>query len=175
MVLPMLWIRGFVFTILVPGVFAYVLPAVIGSRLRRPGGAWDAGWALIAAGTLIYALCFIRFLAAGGTPAMFFSRTLRVLIGEEPGSLVAGGLYRFSRNPMYVGVLTAVFGQAILFASLRMAVYGCALFAALHIVVTCAEEPHLRATRGPAYRIYCRDVPRWLGLPHRGRRADFRP
>ena len=43
---------------------------------------------------------------------------------EEPDSLVHGGPYRFSRNPMYLGVLLVVFGQAAILASPRVAVYG---------------------------------------------------
>ena len=159
----MLWIRGFIFTLLVPAVLGFVLPATIDPPRRRPGGVW------IAVGMLIYGLCLIRFLLAGGTPAIFFSRRWRLLIGEEPESLVSAGLYRFSRNPMYVGVLMVVLGQAMLFASLRLVAYGCALFLFFHLTVVFAEEPHLRATRGQSYDVYCQAVPRWLGLPRRRR------
>jgi protein-S-isoprenylcysteine O-methyltransferase Ste14 len=166
----MLWLRGLIFTVLVPAVIGFFLPAALDPHTPRRGGIGDAGWVLIATGMLIYALCLIRFLTSGGTPAIFFSRHLRFLIGEEPGGLVAGGLYRFSRNPMYVGVLLLVFGQAMLFASLRLAAYGCAVFFFFHLTVVFAEEPHLRATRGDSYETYCRAVPRWLGLPTRHRK-----
>jgi protein-S-isoprenylcysteine O-methyltransferase Ste14 len=69
---------------------------------------------------------------------------------------------------MYLGVLLAVFGQAVLFASLRLAAYGCAVFLFFHLMVVLAEEPHLRATRGRSYDLYCRAVRRWLGVPGRG-------
>ena len=160
----MLWIRGLIFTALAPAVLGLFLPAVVEPEGRPLGGIWESGWVLIAAGTLIYALCLLRFLLAGGTPAIFFSRRLRFLIGEEPGALVCSGLYRFSRNPMYVGVLMVVFGQAILFASLRLAVYSCAVFIFFHLVIVFAEEPHLRTARGSSYELYCQTVPRWLGL-----------
>jgi protein-S-isoprenylcysteine O-methyltransferase Ste14 len=163
----MLWVRGLVFTVLVPAVVGFFLPSAVDPHAQRRGGISDAGWLSIVAGMLIYAHCLIRFLAAGGTPAIFFARPLRFLIGEEPPGLVSGGLYRFSRNPMYVGVLLVVFGQAILFASRRQAAYGCAVFVVFHAVVVFVEEPHLRATRGRSYELYCRSVPRWLGLPVR--------
>ncbi len=168
----MLWVRGLIFTVLVPAVIALVLPRAVDSGVQRRGGVWDAGWLPIAAGTLIYALCLIRFLAAGGTPAIFFTRHLRFLIGEEPGGLVLEGLYRFSRNPMYVGVVLVIFGQAVLFGSPTVAVYGCAVFILFHIVVVFVEEPHLRATRGRSYELYCQAVPRWLGLPGRDSKRD---
>jgi protein-S-isoprenylcysteine O-methyltransferase Ste14 len=167
--LEVLWIRGLVFTVLVPAVVGFFLPSAVAPGARRQGGIWELGWAPIMAGTLIYALCLIRFLAAGGTPAIFFARPLRFLIGEEPEGLVSGGLYRFSRNPMYLGVLLAVFGQAVLLASPALVAYGCAVFVFFHLVVVFAEEPHLRATRGRSYELYCRTVPRWLGLPGRRR------
>jgi protein-S-isoprenylcysteine O-methyltransferase Ste14 len=37
------------------------------------------------------------------------------------------------------------------------------VFLFFHLVVRLVEEPHLRAMHGPAYEIYCRAVPRWLG------------
>jgi protein-S-isoprenylcysteine O-methyltransferase Ste14 len=171
----MLWVRGIVFTFLVPAVVGFFLPAAIDSRARLRGGISDAGWLLVAAGMLIYALCLTRFLVAGGTPAIYFARRLRALIGEEPAGLVSGGLYRYSRNPMYAGMLLAVFGQAMLFASPLLAAYGCAVFLFFHLTVVFFEEPHLRATRGPSYDLYCRSVPRWLGRPRRGPRQAFSP
>lgn len=166
----MLWVRGIVFTVLVPGVVGFFLPSIVDPRARLRGGISDAGWLLVAAGMLTYALCLVRFLAAGGTPAIYFARRLRLLIGEEPGGLVSGGPYRFSRNPMYVGVLLVVFGQAVLFASTPLAVYGCAVFLFFHLMIVFFEEPHLRVTRGRSYDLYCKAVPRWLGLPGRGPR-----
>ena len=159
-----LWIRGLIFTVLVPGVVGFLLPSMVDPGAHCAGGNWDAGWIAIAAGTLVYLWCLLLFLAAGGTPAVFFTRPLRFLIGEPPEGLVHGGLYRFSRNPMYMGVLTAIFGQAILFASPRIAVYGCVVFACFYLIVVLVEEPHLRATRGRPYEEYCRTVPRWIGV-----------
>jgi protein-S-isoprenylcysteine O-methyltransferase Ste14 len=165
----MLWIRGLIFTVLVPAVVGYFLPSAVDSSAHTRSGVWEFGWIPMAAGAAIYTLCLLRFLAAGGTPAIFFTRPLRLLLGEEPQGLVSEGLYRFSRNPMYVGVLLFVFGRAILCASSAMAVYGCVVFAFFHLVVVFLEEPHLRATRGPSYEVYSREVPRWLGMPGRGR------
>ncbi len=154
----MLWVRGLIFTALVPAVIAWYVPRRIDPCVRR----WDAGWLLIAPGILIYLMCLIRFLSAGGTPAIFFTRPLRFLIGQEPRALVADGLYRFSRNPMYVGVVLAVFGQAILYASPRLALYGVFLCACFHAVIVLIEEPHLRRQNGEPYLRYCRTVPRWI-------------
>ena len=162
---PMLWLRGVIFTLLVPFILAVIVPASIDGPGERRGGLWNMGWVLVAAGELMYGSCLLRFLVAGGTPAIFFTRHLRFLLGEEPDRLVSAGLYRFTRNPMYVAALIVVLGQAVLFSSVLLALYGCVLFVFFHIVVVFGEEPHLRVTRGPSYADYCREVPRWLGMP----------
>lgn len=158
----LLWVRGAVFTALVPVVIGGWVPAAV-DPLRRPaGGAADAGWILIAAGAAIYLVCLARFLAAGGTPAIFFTRPIRAIIGEEPPLLVEGWLYARSRNPMYVGVVLAVVGQAIVFASRAIAVYAALLWLTFHVVVVALEEPHLRDQFGASYDAYCLRVPRWF-------------
>jgi len=158
------WIRGLIFSVLVPGTIAVYVPLRMAARLTSPGGLWNAGWLLIAAGTIGYLTCFLWFLLSGGTPAIFLTRPVKFLIGEEPGRLVQAGLYRFSRNPMYVSVLLVIFGQALRFASWPIAEYGFFVGLGFHLVVIAFEEPHLREERGPSYDEYCRQVPRWAGL-----------
>lgn len=159
-----LWTRGLVFTALVPLVVGGWVPAVVDPFRRAAGGSWNAGWLLVACGAAIYAACLTRFVASGGTPAIFFTRPVRAVIGEEPHQLVQNWLYSASRNPMYLGVALAVFGQAIVFGSRPIAVYGAALWLTFHVVVVALEEPHLRDRYGPAYDAYCQRVPRWLRL-----------
>ena len=64
---------------------------------------------------------------------------------------------------MYLGVLTAIFGQAIAFGSWRVTEFGLIMAVVFHLVVIGIEEPHLRAKQGAAYDEYCRRVPRWFG------------
>src|SRR5205823_9439272 len=119
-------------------------------------------WLFVAIGAVIYGLCLVNFLLYGGTPAIFFTRPLRVVLGEEPRHLVQQGLYRFSRNPMYIGVVMAIFGQALVFGSIAVALYGAVAWLFFHLTVVFLEEPHLRKERGASYDDYCRGVPRWL-------------
>jgi protein-S-isoprenylcysteine O-methyltransferase Ste14 len=146
----MLWLRGLIFTALVPVVVAYFLPRWLGLHPT----IWLVGWLLIVPGILIYALCLIRFLDAGGTPAIFFTRPLRFLIGETPATLVSEGLYRYSRNPMYIGVLLAIFGQGFV-------IYGVIVWICFHAVVVLLEEPRLKKQIGQPYDEYRQKVPRW--------------
>ncbi|MBL8229160.1 MAG: isoprenylcysteine carboxylmethyltransferase family protein [Bryobacterales bacterium] len=159
----MLWVRGLLFTLLIPCTVGAVLPALIRGSAQRAGGLCETGWLPVAMGASIYLLCLLRFLAAGGTPAIFVTRAVRSVIGEEPPGLVSSGMYRYSRNPMYVGVLMTIFGQALLFASWPVTIYGLGVFLFFRWTVVHIEEPHLRATRGAEYREYCQRVPRWIG------------
>jgi protein-S-isoprenylcysteine O-methyltransferase Ste14 len=157
-----LWIRGPVLTLAVPFVLAVIVPRLFERDPRRFGALWFAGWPLLLAGTVFYGSCLLRFLRAGGTPAIFFTRRLQGLIGREPGTLVYGGLYRLTRDPMYVGVVLAVFGQALLYRSASVGAYGAVLWIFYHFAVVLGEEPHLLAQYGDSYDEYCRAAPRWL-------------
>jgi len=160
----MLWLRGLLFT-LGPCLFWGLVPYLLsGSRTLQPG-LWRLGWIPLCLGIAVYLSCLFNFLAAHGTPAPFFTRHMRGVIGEEPTGLVCAGLYRFSRNPMYVGMLFVILGEALLFASSWVALYGLASWILVHLGVVRVEEPHLRAKHGQAFDDYCRRVPRWLGVP----------
>lgn len=85
------------------------------------------------------------------------------VITGETGELVSGGLYRFSRNPTFVG-------QAMLLAGVAMAVASIPTLLALILFLWSArtqvqsEEGVLRATIGPTYDRYTEAVPRWIGF-----------
>jgi protein-S-isoprenylcysteine O-methyltransferase Ste14 len=159
----MLYLRGLIFTILVPFVVGVAVPWSLHRDIHAPVGLKITGGLVILIAAVLYGVCLLRFLLSGGTPAIFFTRHLKFLIGEEPSKLVHEGIYRFSRNPMYLSVLLVVFGQAIFFRSSEVVFYGITLWIAFHLIVVFIEEPHLRSERGEAYEDYVRRVPRWVG------------
>jgi protein-S-isoprenylcysteine O-methyltransferase Ste14 len=161
----MLWLRGIIFSVLAPGVVGVLVPQWLRQGREAAGGWWQLGWVLFGAAVLVYARSLLSFLASGGTPAIFFTRPLRAVLGEEPHVLVRGGLYRFSRNPMYVAVFTAIIAQVAIYKEGDIAIYAAVMAVAFHLVVVFIEEPHLARERGPEYEEYCRRVPRWLGWP----------
>ena len=154
-------IRALIFTALVPGTVTVLIPLrLVGADriIKHP-----IGWLPIALGAALCLWCALRFLMEGhGTPAIFFTRPIAFLVGREPQRLVQASVYRYSRNPMYLGVLTVLAGEALLFGSRRLVWYAIGACAFFHLVVIFIEEPHLRRTRGEAYAQYCREVPRWL-------------
>jgi len=172
----MLWLRALIFTILVPGFVAVWGPRLLvasGHEVRAfDAGPWRwAGLALMAAGAAGYLLCTADFLLkGGGTPAIWFTRPLRFFLGEEPRQIVRQGLYRHSRNPMYLSVAAAVFGEGLFFGSTLLLLYAVAVSVFFHLVVVFLEEPHLRRKDAAGYIEYCRNTPRWIGA-HRGTTA----
>ena len=76
--------------------------------------------------------------------------------------LVTSGLYNFSRNPMYVGVVFILIGEAILFQSPSLWLYLLLVFVAFHLFTIYVEEPRLKKDFGKEYDLYCQKVKRWI-------------
>jgi protein-S-isoprenylcysteine O-methyltransferase Ste14 len=147
--------KTLLFTVLVPGTVVGLVPWAI----REASGAGAAGaparalaLALGLAGLAVYLWCALDFARAQGTPAPI----------DPPRELVARGLYRCSRNPMYVGVLTLVSAQALWSGSPWLWLYALLLFLGFHGFVVFYEEPTLARSFGAAYERYRASVPRWL-------------
>ena len=105
----MLWLRTVLFTILVPGTELVLIPVVVvlldlGPRVEI-GPARYSGLVPLLAGLVVIARCFADFIRRGrGTPAIY----------DPPRELVVAGLYRYVRNPQYVGVVLVIVGEALL-------------------------------------------------------------
>ncbi len=112
-------VRTAVFTVLVPGVVAGYLPLlVIGRDGQRPCGWSYVGVVPVTIGLLIYAWTAFDFAWTGrGTPAPI----------DPPRRLVVRGLYRYIRNPMYVGVLLVIVGEALMRRSWQTIEYALAV------------------------------------------------
>ena len=153
--------RTALFTAIVPGVVAGYLPLrVIGRDGEMPHGWSYIGAVPLAIGLVVYAWTAFDFAWTGrGTPAPI----------DPPRQLVIQGLYRYVRNPMYVGVLLVIAGQAVLRRSWQTMGYAMAVAIVFAVFVVVLEEPLLRAQFGAAYSQYCSEVPRWL--PRRARSA----
>jgi protein-S-isoprenylcysteine O-methyltransferase Ste14 len=145
-----------VFLLVAPGVVAGLIPWwLTGWNVDhdlwlpvRIGGGVLTG---ICTAILIHA--FARFVSEGiGTPAPV----------APTERLVTGGLYRYVRNPMYLAVVGAIAGQALLLGQLELVVYGAAMWLVFVAFVHWYEEPTLRRQFGEEYDTYSQAVPAWL-------------
>ncbi len=149
-------LRNLLFALVEPGAVGVYLPLLLSrSRTAATGLVFTLALLLFAIGGSIYAWCTFDFASFGrGTPLPL----------DAPKMLVRRGLYRYSRNPMCVGVLTVIFGSAVLYQSLTVAVYGLPVALCFYSSVIFFEEPILRKRFGSEYERYCAEVPRWLSL-----------
>ena len=76
--------------------------------------------------------------------------------------LVTRGLFRHTRNPMYVGKFLMIFGAGFASNSWPALLAMTAAYSFMYQAVTLAEEAYLRQKFGAAFDDYCRRVPRWL-------------
>ena len=81
---------------------------------------------------------------------------------DPPVNLVVHGFYQYTRNPMVLGVLFTVLGEAILFMSAPLVMLFLALWIGNHILFVKGEEPELTEKFGEQYKEYMSNVPRWF-------------
>lgn len=113
---------------------------------------FGGGLGLIAAGLVVAAAAVSHLLRAG----------TNVPVHRPALALVTGGIYRFSRNPIYVGMILAYLGCAVALNNAWLAVSALPLALALHYGVVKREERYLLAKFGAAYRDYLARTRRWL-------------
>lgn len=144
---PLLYLGGLAFGLggdLLLGLPA--LPYLSTGSARLPALAIGlAGFALVAAAAW-------RFHKAG----------TNVPTNRPTMALVTGGLYRFSRNPIYVGLTLIYLGVTAFFASLGALILLAAVLPVMEFGVIRREERYLEHRFGAAYRDYRARVRRWL-------------
>jgi protein-S-isoprenylcysteine O-methyltransferase Ste14 len=144
-------------------VFFLVAPCVVAGLVPYLLTGWHggdvslavrlAGLLLLAASVALLVVCFVRFVREGrGTPAPV----------APTERLVVGGPYRYVRNPMYVGLVGAVLGQALLLARPVLLGYALVVWLVVAAFVRGYEEPTLAQTYGGSYDEYGRAVRGWI-------------
>lgn len=122
------------------------------ARSRRAGALSYAGSLSLATGTAMI-IWLRRAFQAAGTPIRPFT---------ESTVLICHGLYRWSRNPVYLGTVLLAAGVAILLGTLAPLLVVIVVFAILQDGFIRREERLLEDTFGDRYRAYLRSVRRWL-------------
>ena len=119
----------------------------IDSALLRP-----LGFVIGAVGAAIIGSGILGFVRAGNNPEPW----------KRDTAFVTSGLYRFTRNPMYLGMVLVQLGIACAALSIGglLSVPVAMLLVARFVIAR--EERHLRATFGDEYRAYCERVRRWI-------------
>src|SRR5688572_14466800 len=148
-------LRSAFFATLFVSLWTWFIP-----RWLARGGELHPRWSvpaivLMVIGAAIMLKCVWDFAWTGrGTPAPW----------DPPRRLVVTGLYRYVRNPMYVGMGTFLLGEALLLPEITrvMLFVMAAAWVAVTAFIMLYEEPTLRRLFGDDYESYRRHVRRWL-------------
>lgn len=138
------------------GFFTFYAPfwiATWSSSLFHPGLLRFTAFGLWLLGASIVICCSIDMVRRGrGTPAHM----------DPPKEFIRIGLYRYVRNPIYLGALLALVGHIFWSGSVLVIAYFLCYVIAFHILITVFEEPVLRNKFGVVYEEYLQQVPRWI-------------
>lgn len=110
---------------------------------------------LMALGIIIWLYCWIIF-ADSGDGTLFPA--------APPKRLVVKGVYRYSRNPIYVSINVILFSIFLVKGHLLLLVYVLFCCIIFHLYIILREEPLLRRRFGEEYEQYLKAVPRWLPI-----------
>jgi protein-S-isoprenylcysteine O-methyltransferase Ste14/pimeloyl-ACP methyl ester carboxylesterase len=136
-----------------PGLVAFAVPLLIVWPRVREGVFNALALILLVPGVTLLVWCVRDFSVTGkGTLAPW----------DPPRNLVSSGPYRYSRNPMYVGISLILWGWAIAFGSWALVLYALIVMVAFHVRVLVNEEPYLARAHGRRWDDYRARVPRWM-------------
>jgi protein-S-isoprenylcysteine O-methyltransferase Ste14 len=135
-----------------PGIVAFLIPFVL---LAPSGSTFDPlGLLLLVPGLIVLLWCVAEFYRSGkGTLAPW----------TPPKHLVNVGLYRFSRNPMYIGVVLILWGWAVAYKASGLVVFALVMMIVFYLRVVLYEEPWLAQVHGDQWNAYRAHVRRWIG------------
>ncbi len=142
-----------------------------------PPPVWALAFILIAwgAGAILNVAAPFRFPVAGAALFVFgfaisaSGRLAFAKVGTEVhpaskknSSLVTGGPFRFTRNPMYLGILAAMIGLAFVIGTIPAFVAAGLFFVFVNFISIPFEEAKMQRQFGEDYRAYKKRVRRWL-------------
>jgi protein-S-isoprenylcysteine O-methyltransferase Ste14 len=156
------WQCKIIATRIPPPVYAFITAGFIWlltryvPALRWIGAPWNKlGWAFIAIGIGLDLSALLLFIRT--------HTTVNPIRPERASRLVVSGLFRVSRNPMYLGLVLALCGWAWLLGNPLCLVVVWLFARTLVIVQITTEEVALRERFGDSYREYSQQVNRWIG------------
>ena len=139
----------------------YFLAAIIAMLLLNsfaPGGRWlDYPWRYL--GIIIIVFGFSLSL---GSSILFRKLGTNPIPGTQAKVLVTKGAFRFTRNPMYLGLITILVGVAILLGSFSPLIVIPIVSWILHSQFVLREEKWMEGWFGESYLEYKSKTPRWL-------------
>jgi len=111
------------------------------------------GYTVLTFGAILFLYCTGLFWFIGkGTPVPT----------SPPKKMVVKGLYKYTRNPIYMAHTTNLLGISLIFGHTLLLLLPFLNFLAINLYVLYHEEPNLKKRFGKSYIEYCKKVPRWF-------------
>jgi protein-S-isoprenylcysteine O-methyltransferase Ste14 len=150
------------FSLILPITVLIIIPLLIERNVTIASTiALTAGIAIMCAGLYIMIRTITAFIKIGKGTLAPWSPTKK---------LVITGMYRYTRNPMILGVLTVLLGEALTILSWKIFITAIVFFIVNTLWFMVYEEPDLEKKFGDEYKEYKKNVSRWLP-----RRSPFEP
>lgn len=146
--------------IFVPPPLLIAATLLAGLALQGKLRHWPEPGALVAMASLV--LVLVGFALIGGALGLFWKAGTRPEPWAAASAIVRGGPYRFTRNPMYLGMLAVYAGVALYFLSWVAGAMLVPLFAIMDRIVIPREETYLTRRFGREYEAFRMRVRRWL-------------
>jgi len=112
-----------------------------------------AGFVLIFSGIILLAVGMIKFCS------------LRRSCGQDISKLITGGVYKWSRNPQFIGCFLYLVGISLAGRSMFAFVLTVTASIVIYWYTIYLAEPYLERLYGEEYRLYKKKTSRWIGLP----------
>ncbi|ABS65162.1 Isoprenylcysteine carboxyl methyltransferase [Parvibaculum lavamentivorans DS-1] len=144
--------------LLPPHLFLIALVSMIALHVAQPEPRWAGDTQLLAG--LAFAAVFLALAFIGA--AQFRRHRTNIHTFRKPDTLVTSGLFRWTRNPMYLGFAGALAGAAI-----AMNCVSGLVITLLYVLIADRwyirfEERTMAETFGPAYAEYRAKTRRWI-------------
>ena len=145
--------------IVLPGTMAVLIPYLLFLYIPNPEitGNYNlltyAGAVILTTGGLLFLWSVISFIIYGkGTLAPW----------APPKELVVSGPYSYVRNPMILGVILIITGEALILNMISILIWAMFFFVLNTLYFELVEEPRLERKYGESYVKYCRKIKRWM-------------
>src|SRR5262245_49463123 len=148
-----MFVRALLAFLALPGVVAFAVPIIWLVATSRTQLVQPLGLVPLGLGCAALLWCVRDFYVSGkGTVAPW----------SPPANLVVVGLFRYTRNPIYVSVTLILLGWAASFGVRGLFTYAVIVAVGFHLRVVFGEEPWLARKHGAQWNEYTRRVPRWF-------------
>ena len=156
--------RFFRLLLRVPVPWVFVLGYLLGAGLQFaifPGTHYSATTRNLVStgGAVVFA---VGAVIAGWGLILFHRARTTTTPGKASDVLVTGGPYRFTRNPMYVGLIVAYVGEMGLLVQIAPLIPLLLVIAYIDWIVIPVEENQLQGLFGEDYVQLCNRIPRWF-------------